>query len=91
MGKPPQQPKSEPAKTSKGTYEYDSLKNPQKYLKNFGQKICSKKISRHKIFEKPLFLAIFGRKFDKSSEPIELFEKSSRHTIKFDDVRPWSP
>ena len=27
---------------------------------------------RPKIFEKPLFLAIFGQKFDKCSEPAEL-------------------
>ena len=29
-------------------------------------------IKRPKIFEKPLFSAIFGQKFDKSSEPVEL-------------------
>ena len=55
------------------TSMYDSLKNPQNYIKNFGIKIFfERKFFRPKIIEKPLFLAIFGHKFDKSSESAEL-------------------
>ena len=55
----------------KGTCMHDGLKNSQNYFQNLGKKVISKK-NRTKIFEKSLFSAIFGQKFDKSSDPIKL-------------------
>ena len=57
----------------KGTCMYDGSKEPQQKVLKEGTKIFfEKNFFRPKIFEKPLILAIFAQKFDKSSEPAEL-------------------
>ena len=62
----------EHASIVKGTCMYDAFKNQQKFSKISVEKFCSRNFFWNKIFEEPLFWAIFGKKFDKSSEPIEL-------------------
>ena len=49
---------------------HDGFKNLQNVFTNFGKN--KKQIFWPKIFEKPLIMAIFGKKFDKYSEPIVL-------------------
>ena len=41
----------------KGTYTYDGLKNPQKYIKNLVKTSFEKKINSSKTFENPSILS----------------------------------
>ena len=71
-------------KTVKGTCEYDSLKNPQKYFQNLGKKIWIKNVFRPQNFEKPLSLAIFEQKICRISEQA----KKVKGTCQYDGSNP---
>ena len=62
----------EHASMGKGLCVYDGLKIHKIISKILEKKLLLRNFLGPKIFKKSLFLAIFGQKFDKSSEPAEL-------------------